>query len=423
MKNIPYFLFTLTVFLSGCFNTTKTMETDGGIKVSMEINFADFVNKLSNNPTDSIFQINLQKTTGGNYKNFDEFISSFTNSLKEAGSSISLSSYFSTFELKDKISSISTDEEVIKVLNNEFKNIIEKSKSIIAARIEKFIDQTISANFMEPNIIQIEIPGISDKQRITNFIQASGNLGFWETYDNTEVFQYIESANKKLAEMNFPDSNSIALTQTDSSILNQLSNSDEKVFEEYKRSNPLFAILYPNVDNNGRLINSAVIGLSKIIDTASVNKYLSIKSIKNEFPYNLVFLWTAKPIKNTDVYQLIGIKITSRDRKAPLDGTYITDAKVETGDFNPQILISMNSEGANIWKRLTKENIGKQIAIVLDNQVYSFPIVNAEIEGGKSAISGDFTIEEASDLVNILTAGCYPINIKIKNIEVINPKK
>ena len=426
MKKIMFILMVLAMFFLGC-NNEKTIEKDGGINISMEINCGDLLNEMCNIPQDSIFQLSIQKTKTEQFESIDDLLHSFYKYVQENDSMIQLASYFSTFELKDKISYQSTNEQVINVIKSEIQKEIDKTVINVTKRIEYFAEQPIIVKTIKFNSFQVEIPGITDQQRICNYLQSNGNLEFWETYNNEEIFQYLDGANKKILELGLVQEKPITDTiKKEMSLEEEMNAKRNQEMNDYCKSNPLFAILAPSTYAEKKLMSGPCIGRCSAKDTSIVNKYLGNKIIKNSFPRDVKFCWSYKPIEqNTKVYELIALKISQRDGKAPLNGESIADASSETDQYSSgeNVSITMNNDGAQIWARLTAENVGKSIAIVLDNYVYSYPVVQSEIKGGKSTISGRFSTEEAHDLANILKAGRYPAKVLITNFEIIKPGK
>ncbi|MBI5540806.1 MAG: hypothetical protein HY951_12150 [Bacteroidia bacterium] len=420
MKNLIIVLSMLAMALYGCNSEVKTVEMIGGIRINLEVDNIDLLKKMCVNPEDSIFNLCLQKTSSGQYNSLDEFLDVFNKTIQETDPTIQLASYFASIELKDKISFTTTNEQVIAVLKSELQKRIEQTVTNVTKRLEKFSDQTANVKQLEYNLILVEVPGLFQKERISNLLQSTGSLGFWETYDNSEVYQYIDAANKKIFELGLGiEKPIIEEEKNDNSLLDEIKSSSDSVNKKFSAENPLLSILFLNIDNQQKLIPGAVVGLADAKDTAQVNKYLELRQIKLLFPSNIRFMWSLKPYNNSTVYQLIGIRVSNRDGRAPLDGSVITSAKTEMGySGSPEVTMKMNSEGAKIWSRLTRDNVGKQIAIVLDNYVYSFPIVNQEIKGGNSSISGNFTKEEADDLVSILNAGSSPVKLKVIAVDI-----
>ncbi len=416
------------------------LDLQGGMNVTLEVSVVDLIKSLSNFSKDSTFNAAIKLAKTKQLKSQDDFVTLFGKSYEELAPSGKLASIFNTLDLKDKIKYNSTNAEVLDVLRKETKVAIDNSFNIIRTRIDRF-------GVAQPNIqplqtagrILVELPGIDDPQRVRKLLQGTANLEFWETYDNSEVYPYLAQANTKLAEilsLKTQTTTSVADTTkkaTDKSGSNSLLSELDKKEKtdaasvdknaDLKKQNPLFMILQPRASQQG-LFPGAAVGTSHFKDTATVNRYLKMDQIKALLPRNLSFRWTAKAMdKDEKFFQLIAIKVTSRDGRAPLEGDVITDARQDYSDggSKPEVSMSMNSEGSKTWARLTKDNIGKSIAIVLDGYVRSFPNVNQEITGGRSSITGMGSIEEAKDLANILKSGKMPAPATIIAENVVGP--
>ncbi|OQA00892.1 MAG: preprotein translocase subunit SecD [Bacteroidetes bacterium ADurb.Bin408] len=282
------------------------------------------------------------------------------------------------------------------------------------------------------SLIEIEIKGVPDPHRAKNLVNTTGALAFWETYELAEIFQYLDQANKALIPL-YKDS--IQIPEKKDTNKNEADPVSELGYEknsqpdpEFISQNPLFSCLYPNVaqreDGQAYPQQGAVVGLVNISDTAKINTMLNLKEVKMLFPRDLFFMWTIKAVDEEGKYlQLVAVRQSSRDGMPPMSGAYIVNAKAEKGmSGNNEILMEMNSEGAHIWKRLTSNNIGKALAIAIDNNVYAAPMVQAAIDGGKSLISGNFTAEEAADMAIIIKNGALPLHTCIIQVEVSNNK-
>ena len=327
------------------------------------------------------------------------------------------------------------------VLRKETQVAIDNSFNIIRTRIDRF-------GVAQPNIqplqtagrILVELPGVDNPKRVRKLLQGTANLEFWETYDNSEIYPYLAQANQKLVEiLSLKTQATVATADTTkkevttdptNSLLSELDKkaaTDSATVDkntDASKQFPLFSVLQPSSTQQGQLMPGAVVGTSHFKDTAMVNKYLAMDQVKALLPRNLNFKWTAKAIDpEENFFRLIAIKVTSRDGKAPLEGDVITDARQDYSDMGstPEVSMSMNSEGAKIWARMTKENVGKSIAIVLDGYVRSFPNVNGEITGGRSSITGMESVEEALDLANILKSGKMPAPATIIQEDVVGP--
>jgi len=313
-------------------------------------------------------------------------------------------------------------------------------------------EKNIIISFVKDEI-SLKVENADSTERIAQLASTTGNLEFWETYEFRDVYNFMTEANTKASVELYGDGvkkkaylDSLKKTKEKvkvknkkgddtSSLVSKMNDSksqsgqkEDPTFEEYKIENPLFAILTPNTENNNgkySLVKGPVVGYAAISDTVKVNYILSLPEVKKCFPRDLKFAWTMKPMDDKQtLLQLLALKCTSRDGNAVLDGTTITSAKQESGqDGNVMISMEMNSEGTRIWKRFTAENVDKSIAFVIDNYVYTFPMVNAEIPNGRSQISGKFTVEEAQDLATILTSGKLPYTLKIIKSESTELKK
>lgn len=423
------------------------LDLKGGMNVTLQISVADVLKNLSNNSTDVNFNKALSAATANQGDNSD-YISVFLNEYKKIDPNVKLAAIFSTYQLKDKITPVSSNDEVVTVLRKELKDAIDNSFNVLRTRIDRF-------GVVAPNIqrlekdgrILVELPGVKEPERVRKLLQGSANLEFWETYNLNEIYSKLAQANNELALMEqssvASDTTATAQTdsasvKTDSTTLAKTNNASEDLIKKaqagkktdepkqdlakLRKENPLFSRLMPNVSEQG-VGSGPAIGVAHKNDTAAVNRYLETKVVREKLPNNILFKWTVKAIDEKEQYfQLIALKAANAGRP-PLEGDVITDAR-EDFDRNtnsPVVGMSMNAEGAKTWERLTRENIGKCIAIVLDNQVYSFPVVNAEISGGSSSISGNFTPEEAKDLANVLKSGKMAAGVKIVQEDIIGP--
>jgi SecD/SecF fusion protein len=349
-------------------------------------------------------------------------------------------------ELRDRINFNSSNSEVLDVIREETDAAIDNSFNILRTRIDRFgVAQPNIQQLQTKGRILVELPGVKDQARVRNLLQGTATLEFWETFENQEVYQYMLSANQKIKEMDGPtvepltgDSTAVTPNEavadsatTESSLIDELtggtssdSTSALDNMADFKKEYPLFALLNPSTDPEGQLYPGPIVGMAHFKDTAQVNEYLHHPQVRNLFPQNMKFLWTAKPVDEAgNYYRLVALKVTSRDGRAPLDGDVITDARQDFDQLgsNPEVAMSMNSEGAKTWQRMTKENIGKSIAIVLDDYVRSFPTVQNEISGGRSSITGLESIEEAKDLANVLKSGKMPAPARIVEEQIVGP--
>lgn len=436
------------------------LDLRGGMNVTLEISQADIIRSLSNNNIDANFNKAIDNAIARQKNSQADFISLFYEEYKKLDPNVHLATIFSTLELKDKIKYESSNDDVLNLIRTESKDAIDRSFNILRTRIDKF-------GVTQPNIqkldvsgrILIELPGVKEPERVRKLLQGTANLEFWETFDNKEVQNKLVDANTKIAallkggadassEVNkdsatatVDSAKTVASTDTakaaDGASLNA-SLSDKKKTEttdtaksalakKAKEENPLFEILQPAIYKQGNgyfAADGPVVGSAMIKDTGRVNAFLRMPQVKSIFPRNMKLLWTVKAQdKEGNFLQLVAIKVSNRDGRAPLEGNVITDA---TGDFaqnsaKAEVSMTMNAEGAQTWKKLTGSNVGKSIAIVLDDFVYSYPTVNGEIAGGRSSITGNFEINEAKDLANILKAGKLPARARIVQEDVVGP--
>jgi SecD/SecF fusion protein len=418
------------------------LDLQGGMNVTLEVSVVDLVKSLSNFSKDSTFTAAIQLAKERQKNSQDDFVTSFGKAFEEVSPNGKLASIFNTLELKDKVKYNSTNKEVLDVLRQETKVAIDNSFNIIRTRIDRFgVSQPNIQPLQTAGRILVELPGIDDPKRVRKLLQGTANLEFWETYDNAEVYQYLAQANQKLVEVlaiqsQTPVATAVtdttaqaATTEGSNALLSELdkktkTDSTSAVNADVKQQFPLFSILSPSATAQGQLFPGAAVGTAHFKDTATVNSYLKMPQVKALFPRNLTFKWTAKAIdKEEKFFRLIAIKVTSRDGRAPLEGDVITDARQDYADMGsrPEVSMTMNSEGAKVWARLTKENVGKSIAIVLDGYVRSYPNVNGEITGGRSSITGLESVEEAKDLANILKSGKMPAPAIIIAEDVVGP--
>ncbi len=448
------------------------LDLKGGMNVTMAVSVPDVIRALSGYNQDPTFNKALAKAIEKEKTSTADFVDLFAESFREADPNAKLAAIFNTVELKDRINYNSTNDQVIAVIREESNAAIDRTYNILTSRIDRF-------GVVQPNIqrlqtagrILIELPGIKDPDRVRKLLQGTAQLEFWETYQFPTLQPFFADANKKLPALlnlsqdSIPSDSTLATdtsattkalnnqktlaekteagTQADTSkkdtagnaLLKQLGSDTSKTsaaakqqqsFEEYAKNNPLFAYLNPAIyqDKNGQYVagQTAMVGQSFIKDTARVNQMLRLT--KNLFPRDMKLAWTVKPrAEAKDVLELVALKVTSRDGSPALGGDVITNARQDYDqNGRVEVSMSMNSEGARIWKRLTGDNIGKQIAIVLDGYIYSYPNVNSEIPNGMSSITGgNMTVEEAQDLANILKAGKLPAPARIVAEEVVGP--
>ncbi|MFN8167028.1 MAG: protein translocase subunit SecDF [Bacteroidia bacterium] len=371
-----------------------------------------------------------------------------------------MSAIFATKELGDKVTFNSTNAEVEAVIQKEADAAFDRTYQILKTRIDKFGVTQPNVQKLANNRILVELPGIKEPERVRKLLQGTAKLEFWETYNNEELISTLSDVNTLLRNIEKKDSTSadssmLPKTVTDSvtaatakdtsnsSLMSQLNGNNsadtgkaegdsaakaKKAQEDAIRDNPLFSILFPSVQQggseNGKPISGPVIGMSLVKDTARVNRIFEMPQVRAKFPREFKPLWSVKSVdEKGTLVQLIAIKMPARDHTAPLDGSAVTDARKQKGQFsdNWEIAMNMNAEGAQAWKRLTHANVNKFVAIVLDDYVYSYPRVIQEISGGSTSITGNFTVEEAEDLANILKVGKLPAPARIVEDTVVGP--
>lgn len=428
------------------------LDLKGGMNVVLELNVADVIRSLSNNNQDENFNKALDLAYAHQATSQKDFIDLFAEEYKKLDNGARLSAIFSTFELKDKITPQSSDAQVIAVLKEELKSAIDNSFNVLRTRIDRF-------GVVSPNIqrletagrILVELPGVKEPERVRKLLQGSANLEFWETYNLLEIYQQLVAADNMLATILKSDDtaavgsdttaieateevvadNAAAETTNDADSLLAKIGEDKpeaqaaKSMEEFAKQHPLFAVLQIN-QYNGQLAPGPVVGIADKKDIAKINEYLNMKQVKDILPRNLSLKWGVKAIDEKEQYfYLYAIKMTNRDGTPALGGDVVTDANADfvqqAGRSEQQVSMTMNAEGAKAWARLTKENIGKAVAIVLDDMVYSAPNVQVEITGGRSQITGHFTPEEAKDLANVLKSGKMAASVHIVQEDVVGP--
>ena len=416
------------------------LDLKGGMNVMLQVQLEDLVKALSDNNQTPEFTQALALAKERSVESRGDFITLFAEAWNEVGNGIPLAQIFGTYEMNSKINSTTSDAEVISVIREEAESAIANSFNVLRNRIDRFgVTQPNIQQLGNSGRILIELPGVKEPERVRKLLQGTASLEFWATYENSEIYPFLEQANSTLAELLAEgDSTAVAPAAEGADESEETGAADDILSEEisaagnetaddeaFKKANPLFAALQPAV-YNGRLATGACIGYASYADTAKINTWLHSPQIQALFPAEFKAMWTVKPSQafaGGNIYELVAIRSTSRDGKAPLDGGVVTDARVQYGNSggSPEVSMSMNAEGANIWARMTKDNIGRQIAIVLDGMVYSYPVVNTEITGGSSSITGNFDLEEAEDLANVLKSGKLPAPATIIQEQIVGP--
>ena len=435
----------------GVYSYQKCLETQiglgldlkGGMNVILEISVPDVVDVLADHKTDAAYVKSMEQAKKEEETSQSDFISLFIKYYHQNAPGKPLASVFATQQLKGKVSTQSSDSEVEKALREEVQSAIDNSYNVVRNRIDKF-------GVVQPNIqklegqegrIMVEMPGIREPERIRKLLQGSANLEFWETYNSNEITPALRQLDQRLLGNNdaAADTAKTDSTKADKQVAQaespkfKLNKKDEKnavaakaagkqdQMELAKKRNPLLAML--QLAPQGSL---SVVGYANLRDTAEINKLIYSDLAKQVLPSDVKLLWGAKPadgISAKNVFELYALKVTQTNGRAPLEGDVITDAKDEFDQNygHPSVSMSMNSDGARRWAALTKANVGKAIAIVLDGVVYSAPRVNGEITGGNSQITGNFTIEDTKDLANTLKSGRMPAPARIVQEDVVGP--
>ncbi len=421
------------------------LDLKGGMNVTLEVSVADILRALSGYNNSPEFVQALQTASERQKTNSQiDYIDLFVKAFEEINPQGQLASVFSTMELKDKISLRSTNNEVVSVLRSEIDGAISNSFNVLRSRIDRFgvVQPNIQRDNNNVGRILIELPGVKEPERVRKLLQGSANLEFWETFELTEIANNLMGADRVLAaQQTSVDSVKAPVVKEETEIAQETPQSEQdsliaalkkdketgvdslKLQEQFKKDHPLLAVLQIPGIETGQFSRGPVVGFAHYKDTARINSYFASRGVKELMPANLGLRWSVKAINERgDIYQLIAIK-TNRDNRAPLSGDAVTDARADFTQTSAyaNVSMSMNSEGAKIWARMTKENIGKSIAIALDGYIYSFPTVNNEITGGQSQITGNFTVEEAKDLANTLKSGKMPAPARIVQEDIVGP--
>lgn len=408
------------------------LDLKGGMNVMLQVQLEDLVKALAGDNRTPEFEKAVALAKHRSVNSQSDFITLFGEAWKEVGGGQRLSSIFGTIDMAGRINPETSDEQVLTVLKEESESAVSNSFNVLRNRIDRFgVTQPSIQKLGNTGRILVELPGVKEPERVRKLLQGTASLEFWTTYYASEIAPYLEEANAVLAQSLAEDAPAAEVkaeetTASDDIVSQELkaqgTSTDEASVEAYKKTNPLFAVLSPS-----GFRDNACIGFAAAADTALINKYLARPEVAAVFPAEFRAMWTVKSsdfIQDSNIYDLVAIKASSRDGKAPLDGGYVTDARVEYNDRQggePSVSMTMNAEGANVWARLTKENVGRQIAIVLDGTVYSYPNVLNEISGGVSSITGHFSIEEATDLTNVLKSGKLPAPATIVQEQVVGP--
>ena len=414
------------------------LDLKGGMNVILEVSVPDVIKALADNKPDEAFNQALANAAKQAISSQDDVITLFVREYHKIAPDARLSELFATQQLKDKVNQKTSDAEVEKVLRTEVKAAVDNSYNVLRTRIDRF-------GVVQPNIqsledkmgrIMVELPGIKEPERVRKLLQGSANLEFWETYNAKDIAPYLQAADNKLRSIlaNEAPADSAAVDSTAAPVVAQaISTADSLAaalkgenkaqsvdLAQIKKEHPLLAVLQVNSSGQG-----PVVAYANYKDTADINKYLSMKEIQAELPKDLRLKWGVSAYEydpKGQTFELYAIRSTERNGRAPLEGDVVVSAKDEYDQFGkPAVSMSMNTDGSRRWAQLTKQNIGKSIAIVLDGYVYSAPNVNTEITGGNSQITGHFTPEQAKDLANVLKSGKMPAPARIVQEDIVGP--
>ena len=417
------------------------LDLKGGMNVMLEISVPDIIRAMANNSSDENFQKAIALAQKNQASSPDDFVTLFARAFREVAPGDRLSRIFGTYEMRDRISASTSDDEVIKVIRGQAEAAMANSFNVLRSRIDRFgVTQPNLQRLGNTGRILVELPGVKDPERVRKLLQGTANLEFWETYENAELLMALNEANAKVKEYlevqdgaAKKDEKAAAAADKKSEVSDLLTQLGEASADsaasvaaaDFEKNNPLFHLLMPSVDqNSGQPAPGARVGIAHYRDTSKIRRWLELAQVRSLFPRDVRFMWSIKPMdKGGTYYELIAIKANTRDSKAPLDGAVVVDAHKSFSGTSAfaDVSMSMNAEGAKIWARLTADNVGKCIAIVLDGYVYSYPRVNQEIRGGQSSITGNFSPEEADDLANVLKSGKLPTPARIIQEAVVGP--
>ena len=425
------------------------LDLKGGMNVMLQVQLEDLVKALAGNNESEEFHAALALAKKNSTNSRQDFISLFAEAWKEVGNGKALSSVFGTYDMKDRITPQSTDEQVITVIREDAEAAVANSFNVLRNRIDRFgVTQPSIQRLGSSGRILVELPGVKEPERVRKLLQGTASLEFWTTFTRSELASHINEADAIIAQLVADNEVSapaeeevvnepVAPADSSSVLSEELSQQEadaQAEYEKFKKEHPLLAALNEPVRQQliyqQRLSDDvALLGFVQASDTALVNRYLAMPQVRDIFPAEFRPMWTVKPsdyTKGANLYELVAIKASTFEGKAPLDGGAVSDARVSydgqgRNQGSPSVSMTMNAQGANTWAALTKANVGRQIAIVLDGMVYSYPTVQNEITGGNSSITGNFDIEEATDLTNVLKSGKLPAPAKIIQEEIVGP--
>ena len=417
------------------------LDLKGGMNVILEVSVPDVIKVLADNKPDEAFNQALANANQLAKTSQEDVITLFIREYHKLAPDATLASLFATQQLKDKVNQQSTDAEVEKVLREEVQAAIDNSYNVLRTRIDRFGVVQPNIQSLSDNLgrIMVELPGIKEPERVRKLLQGSANLEFWETYMARDIAPFLQAADIKLHNIQSlqegngeaqPDSTAAAaevkeekaVSTADSlaaALKGETANAEANL-EAYKKQNPLLALLQLNPS-----AQSPIVGFANYKDTADINRYLAMPEVKAEFPKDLRLKWGVAPSDydpKKQTFELYAIRSTQRDGRAPLEGDVISSASNDYDQYGkPCVNMTMNTDGARRWAQLTKQNIGRSIAIVLDGYVYSAPTVQNEITGGSSVITGSFTLDQTKDLANVLRSGKMPAPAHIVQEDIVGP--
>ena len=407
------------------------LDLKGGMNVILEVSVPDVVKTLADNKPDEAFNKAVAEAAKQQVTSQDDFITLFIREYKKLAPEGKLAELFATQQLKDKVTTRSTDAEVEAVLREEVKAAVENSYNVLRTRIDRFGVAQPNIQTLEGRMgrIMVELPGIKEPERVRKLLQGSANLEFWETYEAKDITPVLASADSRArailaSETVSSDSVAVkeeaAVSAKDSLTAALKGEAPAEAGEQNRKNYSLLSVLQLNQSGVG-----AIVGYADYKDTADINRILDMKEVKEVLPRDLKLMWGVRASdmdKTGRIFELYAIKSTQRNGRAPLEGDVITDARDSYDQYNrPCVTMAMNTEGARRWAQLTKQNTGREIAIVLDGYVYSAPRSNGEIAGGNSEITGSFTPEQTKDLANVLKSGKMPAPARIVQEDIVGP--
>ncbi|MDA3819820.1 MAG: protein translocase subunit SecDF [Candidatus Delongbacteria bacterium] len=439
------------------------LDLKGGMNVTLQIEARDIIKALSNDKDNPVLNKALNEADRLQEKGNENYVADFRTAFESIAEGESIAPLFITPQNKERISISSTNEEVMEYLRKELQTAYDNAFEILRKRIDHFgvVQPNIQRDVVVSGRFHIELPGIKDPERVRDLLQGTAKLEFWETYNFSEIYQSMVQANSIIAQIQgvIPEEeqetkvNEDSVTEAEDTAAKEpeinieeleddtvmpetgllddtadASTSEMEEVNKWKEENPLFAILNPSVNQKGEPLRGPVVGVAHFKDTAKINQYLHLDKVQAILPIDLKFVWTFKPIQDAEgnvqegIYQLVALKAT-RDGGAVLTGDVIENARKEFGQnqASAEVSMTMTGEGAKRWAKITRTNIDRSIAIVLDGYVYSFPTVQNEIKGGRSSITGNFTVQEADDLANVLKSGKMPAPARIISEEIVGP--